>query len=81
MFQMALPTQKIEQQQHQYLKWLFWRVSSATHKLHADKAAAATILLTGFFGDVKTTIVTNTVAATPPKNALTNDNCSATATI
>lgn len=54
--------------------------TTATNKLQAANADDDTIQLADFFGDVKTTIVTSMVADIPPKNALTNDSCSATAT-
>jgi hypothetical protein len=53
--------------------------TTAISKLQAAIADAETIQLTDFFGEVKTTIVISIVAEIPPKKALTNDNCSATA--
>jgi hypothetical protein len=53
--------------------------TTATNKLHAASADDDTIQLTDFFSEVNTTIVTSKVAEIPPKKALTNDNCSATA--
>lgn len=54
---------------------------TAIKRLHAASADDETIQLTDFLGAIKTTIVTNIVIETPPKKALTNDNCSATATM
>lgn len=55
--------------------------TTAISKLHAANAEVETIQLTDFFGEVSTTMVTSIVAEIPPKNALTKDICSATATI
>lgn len=54
---------------------------TAINRLHAANAEKDTIQLTDFLGAMKTTIVTNIVIETPAKNALTNDSCSATATM
>ena len=54
---------------------------TATSKLQAASADAAIIQLTDFFDDTNTTMVIRMVAEIPPKNALTKDNCSATATM
>lgn len=54
---------------------------TAINRLHAANADEETIQLIDFLGAIKTTIVTNIVAETPPKKALTNDSCSATATM
>lgn len=54
---------------------------TAISKLHAAIAEETTIQLTDFFGDEKTNIVNRMVAEKPPRKALTNDNCSATAII
>ena len=55
--------------------------TTATNKEQAASADDATIQLTDFLGEEKTTIVTKIVAETPAKRALTKESCSATATI
>ena len=53
--------------------------TTAINKLHAAIAEEETIQLTDFLLEANTIMVTKIVAESPPKNALTKDNCSATA--